>query len=183
MRHLSLAVTAGLLLSGSVAMAGTKVQGNIVPDTAGVNPLVSEKSKFKMAGSGDYQVGLKGITDGGGAPAPVTNGLTPDTQYWIVIKGDSAGVQWQYNVPFNIEKAGQAKIKGSVGLISTVPVGSAVGIQGVEIHGPALVGSSADCTTIMNSIALPGVFIPNAPFPTNPCASGPRIGVSGILTE
>jgi hypothetical protein len=182
-RSLSLAVTAGLLLSATMATAGTKVQGNIVPNATGVNPLVSAKSKFKVSGTGDYQAGLKGITDGAGSPAPVTTGTTPDTQYWLILKGDNLGVLWQLNVPFNIDKEGQAKIKGSNSLITSVPTGSAVGILGVEIREPTSPATAANCTTVMTTGVTPGVFIPGVPFPTNPCASGARLGLSGIVTE
>lgn len=183
MRYRSLAISGMLLFAASAATAGTKVQGNVVPNDAATHPQVSAKSKFKIDGKGNYQVGLKGMTDGGGSPAPVTSGTTPDTQYWIILKGDNLGVLWQLNVPFNITKDGQAKVKGSNGLITSVPVGSAVGVLGVEIREPTSPASAADCTTLMNLPGTPGVFIPGAPFPTNPCATGARLGLSGIVTE
>jgi hypothetical protein len=182
-RYLSLAVTAGLLLSANLATAGTKVQGNVVPNDSLTHPQLSAKSKYKLAGSGDYQVNLKGITDSAGMPAAVTTGTTPDTQYWAILKGDANGVLWQLNVPFNITKAGQAKIKGSNSLITSVDVGSAVGVLGVEIREPTTAGTAANCTTLMNDPMLPGVFLPGLPFATNPCASGARVGISGVVTE
>jgi hypothetical protein len=172
----------GLLFSAGLATAGTKVQGNVVPATGG-NPSVSAKSKFKMSGAGAYQVGLKGITDAMGNPAAVTTGTTPDTQYFAIIKGDAAGVLWQYNVPFNIEKEGQAKLKGSVALITTVAVGTAVGVLGVEVHEPTTALDAAACTAILTDPLLPGVYLPSMAVPTNPCASGARIGLSGVVTE
>ena len=182
MRFLSVAAAMAVLFSAGLATAGTKVQGNVVPHDASTNPKVSEKSKFKIGGTGAYQVGLKGITDSTGARAPVTSGTTPDTQYILILKGDAAGVLWQYNIPFNIEKAGQAKIKGTVALISSVPPGSSVGVLGVEVREPTTAGSAADCQTILSNPTLPGVFIPGAPFATNPCATGARVGLSGVIT-
>ncbi|HSP99397.1 MAG TPA: hypothetical protein VL049_19415 [Candidatus Dormibacteraeota bacterium] len=182
MRCVSLAAAIGLLFSAGLAMAGTKVQGNIVPNDAGSDPKLDAKSKFKLAGTGDYKVGLKGITDSVGNPAPVTSGTTPDTQYFLILKGDATGVLWEYNVPFNITKEGQAKVQGSVALISAVPAGSAVGVLGIEIHEPTPAMNAADCTTLLTNMALPGVFIPGAPFATNPCASGARVGISGVVT-
>ncbi|MFN8641458.1 MAG: hypothetical protein U0802_07310 [Candidatus Binatia bacterium] len=183
MRYRSLAATAGLLLLASAASAGTKVQGNVVANDGASHPQVSSKSKFKIDGAGNYQVGLKGITITGGMPAPVTTGTTPDTQYWIILKGDNLGVLWQLNVPFNITKEGQAKVKGSNSLITSVPTGSAVGILGVEIREPTPGGSAAACSAIMNKVVFPGVYIPPGDGPSNPCATGARIGLSGIVTE
>lgn len=182
MRYTAFAAAAGLLFSASLATAGTKVQGNVVPATTG-NPTVSAKSKFKLAGNGSYQVGLKGITDSNGDPAPVTSGTTPDTQYFAIIKGDAGGVLWEYNIPFNITKEGQAKLKGSVAIITSVPAGTAVGILGVEVREPTTVGDAAACTAILTNVLLPGVYLPSMAQPTNPCASGARFGIGGIVTE
>lgn len=182
MRYISLAAAAGLMFSAGLATAGTKVQGNVVPDNAG-NPSVSAKSKFKMAGNGSYQVGLKGITDSSGNPAPVTSGSTPDTQYFAIIKGDAGGVLWQYNIPFNITKEGQAKLKGSVAIITSVPAGTAVGILGVDVREATTVGDAPACAAILANALLPGVYIPSMAQPTNPCASGTRLGLGGIVTE
>jgi hypothetical protein len=167
-----------ILFSAGLAMAGTKVQGNVVGNTT--NPSVSAKSKFKMAGTGDYQVGLKGITDALGNPAAVTTGTTPDTEYIIIFKGDASGIAWEFNVPFNITKEGQAKVKGSAAsLLGLTAAGSPIGILGVEIHEPTTPASAAACTAVLTG-AIPGVFLPPG---ANPCATGARVGISGIITE
>ena len=178
MRYSSLAAAMAVLFTTGLAMAGTKVQGNVVGNAT--DPSVSPKSKFKMAGDGSYQVGLKGITDSMGNPAAITTGTTPDTEYMIIFKGDAAGVLWEFNVPFNITKDGQAKVKGSAGsLLSLTATGSPIGILGVEIHEPTTPASAAACTAVLTG-AIPGVFLPPGP---NPCATGARVGISGIVTE
>ena len=183
-RYISLVLAGGLLLSANLATAGTKVQGNVVANVAGTDPQLSGKSKYKVAGDGSYQVNMKGITDSMGNPAPVTTGTTPDTQYFAILKGDVNGVLWEYNIPFNIAKAGQAKLKGSIALISSVPTGSAVGVLGVEIFEPTTAGTAADCQAVLSGSLLPGVYIfgLTSTDATNPCASGARVGISGVLT-
>ncbi|MFN8542694.1 MAG: hypothetical protein U0807_00565 [Candidatus Binatia bacterium] len=174
-----LSSAAALLISAAVATAGTQVKGSIVPHNASGHPQVSQKSTFGMKGTGDYKVGLKGITDGGGAPAGPTSGSTPDTQYWLVFKGDTVGVVWQYNVPFNIAKAGQAKIQGSAaGLLGLTPTGTATGVLGVEVHAPTTAGDAAACTAVLGGV-MPGIYIGAT---GNPCASGARLGLTGIVT-
>ncbi len=184
MRHFSaLSLSVGLLLSAGLATAGTQVKGTIVPHDASSNPLLSFKSSFGMKGTGAFSVSLKGMTDSAGSPAPVTTGTTPDAQYWLTVKGDAQGILWQYNVPISITKAGQAKLKGSVALISAVPAGSAIGVLGVEVHEPTPAGSAADCQTVMTDPTLPGVFVPGvSPFASNPCATGARLGLTGLVT-
>jgi len=178
MRYASLATAAALLFSAGVAMAGTKVQGNLVDPDVG-NPTVDPKSKFKLSGKGSYQFGLKGITDAGGMPAAIT---TAGTEYIAVIKGDAGGgVLWEFNILVPITKAGQAKVKGSVSLINQVPVGSAVGVLGAEVHEQPTAGTDAACTTIMTDMLLPGVYL--GPPGGNPCTSGARVAVSGVVTE
>ena len=184
MRYFSaLSLSISLLLSASLATAGTAVKGSIVAHDASSNPLLSAKSSYGMKGTGAFTVSLKGMTNSAGNPAPVTTGTTPDTQYWLTVRGDVQGLLWQYNVPFSITKAGQAKLKGTVALISAVPAGSAIGVLGVEVHEPTPAGSVADCQTLMTDPTLPGVFVPGvSPFPSNPCAAGARLGLTGILT-
>ncbi len=180
MRYGSWALTAAAaLLATGVATAGTQVKGTVVANDSSANPQLSAKSKFGMKGTGDYVVILKGITDGTGNPAPVTSGTTADTQYFLVVRGDVQGTFWQYNIPFNITTAGQAKLKGSVALISQVPAGAAVGILGVAIHEPATATDAAACDAILSDPNLPGVYVG---ITDNPCASGARVGLSGILT-
>ena len=108
MRYASLAAAVCLLFSAGMATAGTKIQGNLVDPDVG-NPTVDGKSKFKLSGKGSYQFGLKGITDGAGAPAAIT---TAGNEYVAVIKGDAGGgILWEYNILVPITKAGQAKAK------------------------------------------------------------------------
>lgn len=169
---------ATVAVSASVAMAGTKVQGNLVGANNGANPTVDGKSKFKFDGKGSYQIGLKGVTDSSGNPAAVTNGSTPDTEYIAVIKGRAAGVDWQFNVPFNITKEGQAKVKGSAGsLLTLTPSGTPIAVLGVEIHEPVPAMDAAACTAVLTG-AIPGVALG-----ANPCANGAIVGISGIVTE
>ena len=173
-----------VIVCATLATAGTQVKGSIVPHDASAHPQVSAKSKFKLKGTGEIKVSLKGMTDAAGAPAPITTGATPDTQYWVAMKIDVQGNTGAYNVPFNVETVGAAKVAATVGLISLAP-GVAVGIQGVEIHEPvpaADVTAVADCTALMNDPMLPGVWILGvSPTATNPCASGARLGLTGIV--
>lgn len=177
MRYASFVAATAVLFSTGLAMAGTKFQSNVVGNPT--DPTVSPKSKFKLAGSGDYQLGLKGITDSMGNPAAVTTGTTPDTEYIMIIKGDAGGVLWDYCIPFNITKEGQAKVKGSASsLLGLVATGTPVGVLGVEVHEPTTAGTAAACTAVLGG-AIPGVFLGPPP---NPCASGARVGISGVVT-
>ena len=182
MRYASLATAAALLFSAGVAMAGTKVQGNIVDVDVvlGDSSGVSAKSKYQLKGDGSYKVQLKGMTDNAGAPAAVTTG--PVDEYIAVISGDAGGgITWNYNIRVPITKEGQAKVQGSVSLISSVPVGSAVGVLGVKVYEAPTPGTAAACTTVMTDPMLPGVWLDI--MGANPCASGDRVGISGVVTE
>ena len=177
-KRIAMMTMAALAMSASAALAGTKVQGNVVGGNNGSDPTLDGKSKFKFDGAGNYQIGLKGVTDSVGNPAAVTTGTTPDTEYVLVLRGKAAGVDWQYNVLFNITKAGQAKVKGSAGsLLTLTPTGSPIGILGLEIHEPVPPADAAACTAILTG-AIPGVAIG-----ANPCANGAIVGISGIVTE
>ena len=176
MRYASFAAAVCLLFSAGMATAGTKVQGNVVDADVGLAGLA--KSKFKLDGKGNYQFGLKEMTDSAGNPAAVT---TPGNEYIAIIKGDAAGVLWELNVKVPITKAGQAKVKGSASLISSVPVGTAVGVVGAAVHEPPTPANAAACNAVMTDPPFPGVYL-GAPG-SNPCASGLRIGYSGVVTE
>ena len=180
MRYVSLAAAACLLFSAGMATAGTKVQGNLVDADAGMAGLA--KSKFKLDGKGNYQFGLKEMTDSAGAPAAVT---TPGTEYVAVVSGDAQGVTWKLNVLIPIAKAGQAKVKGSAAaLLGLVPVGTPVGVLGAEIHEPPTAPNAAACAANIATGApgaIAGVWLDG--FGANPCASGLRIGYSGVVTE
>ena len=184
MRLIGFSLTSALLFSASLAAAGTQVKGSIVPNDPTGNPQLSSKSSFGMKGSGAYVVKLKGMTDATGAPVPVTTATTPDAQYWLTVRGEAVGFSWEYNIPISVVVPGQATLKGAVALISAVPAGNAIGVHGVEVHAPTPdPGSTADCQTLMTDPSLPGVFVAGvSAFPTNPCASGPRLGLTGIMT-
>lgn len=184
MRLIGFPLTGALLLSASLAAAGTQVKGSIVPNDPTGNPQLSSRSGFSMKGSGAYSVKLKGMTDATGAPVPVTTVTTPDAQYWVTVRGEAVGFFWEYNIPISVVEPGQARLKGTVALISAVPAGNAIGVHGVEVHAPTPdPGSTADCQTLMTDPGLPGVFVSGvSAFPTNPCASGARMGLTGIMT-
>jgi hypothetical protein len=179
-----------LAFSVAPAIAGTSVKANIVPTQAATNPLLSNKSSFKIDGKGNYQISVKGMTDNLGNLVPVSNGTTPDTQHWVTIHGGVPGLAFQYNAPFNPSKPGEAKIKGSLaGLVALLPAGTSIGIQSVEVHQPTLAGQdTSDCTDVMTipliadpvilQIYIEGV----SPYLSNPCASGALVGLSGIST-
>lgn len=179
MRYVSLAAAVCLLFSTGMATAGTKVQGNVVDADLGLAGLA--KSKFKLDGKGNYQFGLKEMTDSAGNPAAVT---TPGNEYIAVIKGDAAGALWELNIQVPIAKEGQAKVKGSAAaLLGLVPVGTPVGVSGAEVHEPPTAPDAAACAANLANGAPfligPGVWLSGP----NPCASGLRIGYSGVVTE
>jgi hypothetical protein len=192
-----------LALAAVPAVAGTSVKGNVVAGTAGADPGLANKSKFKIDGKGNYSVKVTGMTTSGGmpVPVPVTPPTTTDQQYWLVIKGGVPGVlAFEYNKPFNPTKTpGEATIKGTLSsLVALLPADSSIGIFGIEIHEPTLADdplalpdpttNTTDCTTIMTvpliadpeiiQIWINGV----SPWPANPCASGALVGMSGIST-
>jgi len=181
-----------LALSAAPALAGTSVKGNVVAGTAGADPGLANKSKFKIDGKGNYSVKVTGMTDSAGNLVPVSAGTTPDTQYWLVIKGGAPGLAFEYNTPFNPTKtAGDATVKGSLsGLVSLLPADSSIGIFGVEIHEPTAPASqeTTDCTTVMTVPLIPDpvilqIYIEGiSPYAANPCASGALVGMSGIST-
>ena len=178
------------LLAAAPAIAGTSVKGNIVAATAGTDPQLLNKSKFKIDGTGAYKVTVKGMTDSGGNLVPVSSGTTPDTQYWLVIKGGGPGLVFEYNTPFNPSKEGQATISGSLaGLVALLPAGTSVGVFGIEIHEPTPAGQeTTDCTEVMTVplIADPEIlqiYIEGiSAYASNPCAAGALVGMSGIST-
>jgi len=179
MRYASLAA-ACLLFSAGMATAGTKVQGNLVDADNGLAGLL--KSKFKLDGKGNYQFGLKEMTDSAGDPVAVT---TPGNEYIGIVKGDAAGVLWSLNVIIPIVKEGQAKVKGSAAsLLGLVPVGTPVGVLGAQIHEPPTAPNAAACAANLSTGApgaIVGVWLDV--YGANPCASGLRIGYSGVVTE
>lgn len=184
MHLIRLSLTAAALLFASLAAAGTQVKGSIVPSDPTGNPQLSSRSTFGLKGSGAYAVKLKGMTDATGAPVPVTTSTTPDAQYWLIVRGEAVGFSWEYNIPIAVAEPGQATLKGAVALLAAVPAGNAVGVHGVEVHAPTPdPGSTADCQTLMTDPSLPGVFVGGvSAFPANPCASGARLGLTGIMT-
>jgi hypothetical protein len=175
-------IAGGLLLSASMALAGTQVSGSIVPANPDVtvHPQVGAKSTYSFRGKeGKYAFHLKGITDASGMPAPITSGGTSDTMYIAIVRIEALGQVVNYNIPFNItKKAGQETVKGAASLVSLVP-GAAVGISGVVIYQPTPPANAPACDAILFDPALPGVYLGDTD--TNPCAGGMRIGVSGIV--
>ena len=82
MRYASFVAAIAVLFTTGLATAGTKFQSNVVGNVT--DPSVGPKSKFKLQGSGAYQLGLKDVTDSLGNPAAITTGTTPDTEYMII---------------------------------------------------------------------------------------------------
>ena len=178
MRYASLAAAVGLLFSAGLAMAGTKVQGNLVDPDVG-NPTVDAKSKFKLSGKGAYQFGLKGITDAGGMPAAVT---TPGRRVHCDHQGRrgrrrSLGVQH----PCSHHEGGSGQGEGERGADHAGPGRQRRRGPGRRSHEPPTAGTAAACTTIMTDMLLPGVYL--GPSGGNPCTSGARVAVGGVVTE
>ena len=62
--------------------------------------------------------------------------------------------------------------------MNLVAAGTPVGVLGVEVHETTTPATAAACTAVLTG-AIPGVFLGPPP---NPCASGARVGISGVVT-
>ncbi len=186
-RVLTMAVAA-LAVSASAALAGTKYQANVVPSSTTnppSNPTLSAKGKVSLKDSGDIKVGIKGVTDGTGAPAESTtaykdSGYTTldGSEYIYIAKGTfvSLGVSFEAYVPIPVKKGngkGSLNLSSQFGLIPA-GVGRGVEITGGEVWGPIGTANLAACQADVTAGAV-------VVLPDNNCRQGDQIGVAGIV--
>jgi len=186
----SLIALASLAVIGAVvapALAGTKVQENIVPSSATSppgNPTLSTAGKFQMDDKGKVQVTLKGVTDGAGAPvtssgsyASKTMPVLDGTQYVAVFRATftALGLGIEGAVPVELKKGNGTGKFSQAALFSLIPagLGRSVELNGVEIWGPLGAGNVAACTAVVTAGYS---VVANDPS----CRGGTKIGVAGI---
>jgi hypothetical protein len=191
-------------LSASTALAGTKFGTNLVPASnihPPSNPTLSVKSQLKISDKGIIQIGLAGVTDGGGALAgtstvyneSVKAGGPPDldgSEYIVIVKlvipslsalipPPPANGEIEVPVPVNLS-GGKGKNKFSVAnLLVLLPAGfgRSAEIVGAEVWGPLGPANLMDCEAIVSN-ALPVNFGEDPPVTA--CRGGTKLGISGL---
>jgi hypothetical protein len=174
---------AGLAVSASAALAGTKYQANIVPASATnppSDPTMSAKGKVKLDDKGNVKVGIKGVTDAGGVPAessfagPALDG----TEYIYIVKGTfvSLGVQFEVDIPIDVKKGNGKAALSLSSQFALIPMGAGRGVEitGGEVWGPLGAANVAACQPDVTA----GVSL--VPGNTN-CRGGTQIGVAGVF--
>lgn len=186
-------VAAAVAVAASPALAGTKYAANLVsnsPTYPPPNPTLSSKSSIKLSDKGAIQVGLAGVTDGGGVLVTSTSGW-PDsgtldgTEYTVIIKIVIPGItgiieRVEVPVPVVLNK-GKGKVKLSAApLFALIPggIGRTLEIIGTEVWGP-LGANAAACEAVVEQ-AIPASLIPPMSPPDPSCRGGSQIGMSGL---
>jgi len=176
---------AAVALSASAALAGTKYQANIVPASATnppTNPTLSSKGKAALDDKGNVKVGIKGVTDGAGAPANSSTSLkdtnTLDgTEYFYIAKGTftSLGVTFEVPVPMDVKKGSGAAKVSLASQFALIPAGAGRGVEitGGEVWGPLGAANLASCQAEVTA----GVVVAGS----STCRGGTKIGVAGLL--
>ncbi len=186
-------IAAAVAVSASPALAGTKYAANLVsnsPTHPPANPTLSSKSSIKLSDKGTIQIGLAGVTDGGGTLVTSTSGW-PDsgtldgTEYTVIIKMVIPGIaglieRVEVPVPVVLNK-GKGKVKLSAApLFNLIPggIGRTLEITGSEVWGP-LGANAAACEAVVES-AIPASLYPPMTPQDNSCRGGSQIGMSGL---
>jgi hypothetical protein len=194
-----------MAFAASTAFAGTKFATNLVPSSTihpAPNPTLSAKSSIKISDKGVIQIGLAGVTDGGGIPVTTSTVYTDSrdsepldivldgSEYVVIVKlvipslsglipPPPADGTIEVPIPVNL-KAGKGKNKFSVtSLLGLLPVGfgRSAEIVGAEVWGP-LAGNAGSCEAIVDN-ALP-VNFGEEPDVTACRPAGSQIGISGL---
>jgi hypothetical protein len=186
-------VAAAIAVAASPALAGTKYAANLVsnsPTHPPTNPTLSSKSSIKLSDTGSIQVGLAGVTDGGGTLVTSTStygdtGTLDGTEHTVIIKIVIPGIagfieRVEVPVPVVLNK-GKGKTKlSAASLFALIPggVGRTLEIIGSEVWGP-LGANAAACQAVLDS-PIPASLIPTMSPPDPSCRGGSQIGMSGL---
>lgn len=186
-------IAAAVAVAASPALAGTKYAANLVsnsPIHPPSNPTLSSKSSIKLSDKGAIQVGLAGVTDGGGVLVTSTSGWPESgtldgTEYTVIIKIVIPGItgiieRVEVPVPVVLNK-GKGKVKLNVAsLFNLIPggIGRTLEIIGSEVWGP-LGANAAACEAVVEQAIPASLIIPMAP-PDPSCRGGVQIGMSGL---
>ncbi|MBX3027962.1 hypothetical protein KF840_23965 [bacterium] len=180
-RMLTMTVAA-VAVTASAAMAGTKYQSNVVNASTTHppgNPTVAS-GKVSVQDNGNIKVGVKGVTDGGGAPVDSSTSYkdtaTLDgSEYIYIVKLNytALGVDVEIPVVLTMKKGGGKGAVSLGGLTSNIPmgVGRSLEVTGGELWGPLGAGNVPACTADVTA----GFAILSSA-----CKGGTRVGVAGI---
>jgi hypothetical protein len=174
------------------ALAGTKVQGNIVPQNIGgtcSGPCftIGKPGKFKVseskkAGSGgiEMQLNIKGV-DCANADPPAENdggqaGKCDDVNHVLEVNTDFAGLETKVGLLYDLVKGktvfqatGKNKLTGAdaFGALVGAIQGQSLGIGVLRVHAPG--SNPASCL--------------NAPLLVTTCTDGEKYGIGGIVAS
>ncbi len=191
---IALSALALLVMSTGAAVAGTKWQTNIVPESD-TDPTLYEKSKISFSDKGKVKATIQGITDNAGmivtTDTSIKNHTITGDEYFVILEGFFPGVSniaFQFNLPFEVKEGkGRAKFDAT-GLFGLIPGGAhrASAMTSVKVVGPLGVANIDDCQTNLLAGGLAvgnngGFVVDLGGGFVNPCDFGDLIGVGGVL--
>ena len=194
-----------VMASGSPALAGTKIQMNIVPanSTEGVTvDTCDSKGKVALSDKGTLTVQLSGVVDPTGAP--VTSGPLPSLQQAAadsyigiarlsvsLLDGGLDNALTAYVVVPVALKGGKGKsvldLSSLFKVLELLPgAARTFGFKGLEVWGPIGAANLAACNTVLDGSiqgSPPESTLSNTSVSfddTNLCRKGTNIGVGGV---
>lgn len=196
-----------VMACGSSALAGTKIQMNIVPanNTEGVTvDTCDSKGKVALSDKGKLTVQLSGVVDPAGTPVtsaalPSLQQATADSYIGIarlsvsLLGGGLDNALTAYVLVPVALKGGKGKstldLAGLFVLLDLLPGGARTfGFKGLEVWGPIGAANLAACNTVLDGSIL---NLPPPPEPqitntslsfdeSNLCRMGTNIGIGGV---
>jgi hypothetical protein len=201
-KHILATSMAILMASASSALAGTKIQGNIVPATTSTTDTLSTKGKLQIKDTGSVQVSLKGVLQGGALVAetapydPADPNSVDPSHYVTIVKISVAALPLDVEVvtPVALKKGnGTTKLDlaGMVALLDALGTSVLRSFEGRggEVWGPLSAADPNDFADCKYALTHSTPFAP-PPMPPIPagvtlgddpvCRLGTKIGVVGI---
>jgi hypothetical protein len=200
-KQILVASMAIVIASASSALAGTKVQANLVPVTTSTTDTLSAKSAVQIKDTPALKAQLKGVLAGGvpvnsAAPYDPADPTTVDPSDYVVIihlNVVAVPIAADLIVPVSLKKGAGKTAPDVSGLADLLLPGlcRSLGSIGADVWGP--IGTSASdpaylaCKEALNTslgsvggiVVPPAVWLPDMYGP-NPCALGTNIGVMGV---